>query len=275
MEEEIISQEVWESMGISPAAMEEIQSIVGRMPTIEELSTLLAMWESNGKRQGLLSWLKGQRHAVERNEYLYRGSDTEHKDIHEPRVKECLDIAQSLYGGHSAATLAVPAETSFAATGEEIYLVGNVGTDFLDSEYARQYLHIVDHPMKMATEEEDRAYIAMILDALKGNGTLHTIGTVSRGGLFRALLEAALPRQLGFDILTCREIRLDAFLFGEEPGRFIVSLPESEDDFFLQKMDEARVNCCFLGRTTKGRILVDGMDFGPSSDYCPATFENS
>ena len=153
--------------------------------------------------------------------------------------------------------------------------MGNVGTDFLDSEYARQYLHIVDHPMKMATEEEDRAYIAMILDALKGNGTLHTIGTVSRGGLFRALLEAALPRQLGFDILTCREIRLDAFLFGEEPGRFIVSLPESEDDFFLQKMDEARVNCCFLGRTTKGRILVDGMDFGPSSDYCPATFENS
>ena len=266
MEEEIISQEVWEAMGISPAAMEEIQSIVGRMPTIEELSTLLAMWEGNGKHQGLLGWLKGQRHVVERNDYLYRGSDTQHKDIHEPRVKECLNIAQSLYGGHSQ-TQATLTETSFTASGEEIYLVGNVSTDFLDSEYARKYLHIADHPMKMATEEEDRAYIAMILDALKSNGTLHTIGDVATGGLFRALLEASLPRQLGFDILTCREIRLDAFLFGEEPGRFIATLPESEDDFFLLKMDEAQVNCCFLGRTTKGRILVDGMDFGPSSDY--------
>jgi hypothetical protein len=73
--------------------------------------------------------------------------------------------------------------------------------------------------------------------------------------------------EFGFDILTCREIRLDSFLFGEDPGRFVVSLPESQDDFFLLKMDEARINCCFLGHVTKGRVLVDDMDFGDIKSY--------
>ncbi len=64
-----------------------------------------------------------------------------------------------------------------------------------------------------------------------------------------------------------REVRLDAFLFGEEKGRYLVALPESQDDAFLLKMDEARLNCCFLGRTTKNSIVVDGFDFGSVSQY--------
>ena len=60
-----------------------------------------------------------------------------------------------------------------------------------------------------------------------------------------------------------REVRLDAFLFGEEKGRYLVALPESQDDAFLLKMDEARLNCC----TTKNRIVVDGFDFGSVSQY--------
>src|SRR5574344_401277 len=96
-EQEEISQEVIEAMGISQVAFEEIQCIVGRMPTIEELSTLMAMWNSNGRQQGLLTWLKGQPHSVEKNEYLYTNTDIEHKDIKEPRIKECLDIARSLF----------------------------------------------------------------------------------------------------------------------------------------------------------------------------------
>ena len=72
---------------------------------------------------------------------------------------------------------------------------------------------------------------------------------------------------LRFDILAPREVRLDAFLFGEEPGRYVVSLPEKCDDEFLVKIGEARLNCCFLGRVTKGRILIDGTDFGTSNSF--------
>ena len=46
-----------------------------------------------------------------------------------------------------------------------------------------------------------------------------------------------------------------------------MSLPEEQDDLFLLKMDEARVNCCFLGHATKGRLLVDDMDYGDVKEY--------
>ena len=88
---------------------------------------------------------------------------------------------------------------------------------------------------------------------------------IGQGGLFCSLMHYTMP--LGYDILSPREVRLDAFLFGEECGRYIVSLSEEEEDQFLLKLDEARLNCCFLGRTTKNRVVVDGFDFGPVGSY--------
>ena len=74
--EELVSPEMMEAMGISQPAYEEVMGIIGRMPTVQELSTLLAMWEANGKQQSLYGWLKGQHHVVEKHEYLYTGTDT-------------------------------------------------------------------------------------------------------------------------------------------------------------------------------------------------------
>lgn len=235
--------------------------IIGRQPTIDELSTLLAMWESNGKQQSLYGWLRGQHHVVERNEYLYSGT-ADHKAIREPRVKECLEIAREISGKDSLSSL-----TSWdRATGLLLYMVGNVSGEFADSEYARRCLHLVDEPMAAGGHEEDCQYIEMILEALKGGEMLLASAPVGQGGLFCSLLQFVAP--LGFDILVPREVRLDAFLFGEEKGRYVVALEEKQDDAFLLKMDDARLNCCFLGRTTKNRVVVDGYDFGPVSSYC-------
>ena len=52
-QEDFLSPDIVEAMGISQPAFEEIQAIVGRMPTVQELSTLMAMWEANGKQQSL------------------------------------------------------------------------------------------------------------------------------------------------------------------------------------------------------------------------------
>ena len=259
--EEVLSPEVVEAMGISQAAFEEVQNIVGCMPTVQELSTLLAMWEANGRQQSLYGWLKGQHHLVERHEYLYDGDSEVHKGIKEPRVKDCIALA------HEVVAQLPPTDVGDCfARGENLYMVGNVSTEFLDSEYARRCLHIVADPVKMTTVEEDVEYMELILGSLKEAEVISLMRPVGAGGLFVALVRCCC-HNIGFDILTCREVRLDAFLFGEERGRYIVSLKESHDDFFLTKMDEARLNCCFLGRVTRGRILVDDMDFGPSTRY--------
>jgi phosphoribosylformylglycinamidine (FGAM) synthase-like enzyme len=266
--EELLTPEIVEAMGISQPAFEEVQCIIGRMPTVEELSTLLAMWDANGRQQSLYGWLKGQHHLVEKQEYLYTGTDTTHKEIREPRVKECIALAHEVVKG-SGMVSKVLGNEAVVSRGENLYMVGNVSTDFLDSEYARRCLHIVAEPMKMTTEEEDIEYLELILGSLLDAGVITSARAVGQGGLFAALVESckrSVP-VAGFDVLTCREIRLDAFLFGEERGRYVVSLPEKQDDLFLLKMDEARVNCCFLGHATKGRVLVDDMDWGYVKGY--------
>lgn len=268
-QEEFLTPEIVEAMGISQPAFEEVQCIIGRIPTVQELSTLLAMWEANGRQQSLYGWLRGQHHLVERHEYLHTGSDTAHRDIREPRVKDCAALARELL----AALPAAPAAGTPFARGENLYMVGNVSTQFLDSEYARQCLHIVADPVRMATPDEDAEYLDLILGSLLAASVISTRRPVGRGGLFAALVEGCRSESrqpVGFDILACREIRLDAFLFGEDPGRCIVSLPESQDDFFLLKMGEARINCCFLGHATKGRVLVDDMDFGDIASFLPS-----
>lgn len=259
MAETPIDYEQAEILGISREAYDEVLDIIGRIPTIEELSTLLAMWESNGRQQSLYGWLRGQNHVVERNDYLYSGN-ADHKAIREPKVKECLEIAKQLcnnsqYSIHSPQF----------STGTLLYMVGNVSSEFASGEYARRCLHLVDEPMAASGNEEDCRYIEMILDALSGAGLLLDRDVVATGGLFCSLLRWMAP--LGYDILVPREVRLDAFLFGEEPGRYLAAVDESCDDRFLLKLDEARLNCCFLGRTTKNRIVVDGYDFGPVNSY--------
>ena len=264
---EAVDKDIAEAMGVSNACYEEISAILGHLPSVEDLSTLMAMWDGNGRQQGLLTWLRGIPHATEFNDYLYDGQREEADSFKEPRIKECHTIAHNLYGRKQGSAFSLPTSHPFMTTGESLFMVGNVSSQFLNSDYVRRYLHLVSNPVDMGNAEETCNYIQMILDALYDNGTIHTIDEISQGGLFAALLSGGLPNGYGFDILCAREIRLDAFLFGEEPGRFIVSLSEKDDDYFLLKMDEARVNCCFLGRTTNGRILIDGYDFGSINTF--------
>ena len=147
--EQQIDYEQAEALGISHEAYDEVLDIVGRIPTMEELSTLLAMWGSNGHQQSLYGWLRGQHHTVERDEYLYNGN-AEHKAIKEPKVKECVDIAHSL-----CKNLALNTEHVALCTGVLLYMVGNVSTEFADSEYARRCLHLVGEPMATGSHDED------------------------------------------------------------------------------------------------------------------------
>ena len=272
----MVDFETAEAMGISRQAFDEVLDIIGRQPTIDELSTLLAMWESNGKQQSLYGWLRGQHHVVERNDYLYKGT-ADHKTIREPKVKECVQLASELMSGQWSVDSSQCATQNNdcgsqlttdhyqLSTGLLLYMVGNVSGEFAGSEYARRCLHLVDEPMATGGHEEDCQYIEMILEALKGGEMVLASAPVEQGGLFCSLLRFTAP--LGYDVLVPREVRLDAFLFGEEPGRYLVALEECQDDAFLLKMDDARLNCCFLGRTTKNRVVVDGYDFGLVSSF--------
>lgn len=261
---DIVTDDILDGLGISQPAFQEIGYIVGHRPTVHELGTLLAMWKAQGTRQGLLSWLKGQPHVASPHDYLENDLEPQSKEIPEPRVRECIDIAVNIFPGNSYSS-----DNAIGIhRGDAIYMVGDVSLYFSHSEYARRHLHLVADPIVMDNEDETSNFLSLILDSLLAGNIIFANRRISKGGLFGTLLECVAPQRLGFDILTCREVRLDSFLFGESGVRHIVFLEEKNEDFFLQKLTEARVNCCFLGRVTKGRLLVDDMDFGPVSRYC-------
>lgn len=263
---EIVDESLLEEMGISRQVYEEVMSIVGHLPTVDELGTLVEMWKSQRTRQGLLEWLKGQFHAVECHDYLENELEPESRQYQEPEVRECIEIARKLFEGDKVSRNE-EGEKSVVGRGDALYMVGDVSAFFTNSEYGRRYLHLVDNPMVMDGDEETANYIELILESLRANDALFGYRRIGRGGLFRALMAVVAPQRFGFDILTCREVRLDAFLFGEQGVRFLTMMDEQREDFFLQKLVEARVNCCFLGRVTKDRIVVDGVDFGRSAAY--------
>lgn len=263
---EIVDESLLEEMGISRHVYEEVMSIVGHLPTVDELGTLVEMWKSQRTRQGLLEWLKGQFHAVECHDYLENELEPESRQYQEPEVRECIEIARKLFEGDKVSRNE-EGEKSVVGRGDALYMVGDVSAFFTNSEYGRRYLHLVDNPMVMDGDEETANYIELILESLRANDALFGYRRIGRGGLFRTLMGVVAPQRFGFDILTCREVRLDAFLFGEQGVRFLAMMDEQREDFFLQKLVEARVNCCFLGRVTKDRIVVDGVDFGRSAAY--------
>lgn len=266
---EIVDESLLEEMGISRPVYEELMSIVGHLPTIDEVGTLMAMWKSQGSRQSLLAWLKGQFHAVERHDYLENDLEPESRIYREPEVRECIEIARKLFEDNKVSRGASDGDGLKIKVGRDdaIYMVGDVSSLFTNSDYGRRYLHLVDNPVAMDSDGETAQYLELILYSMTSNEAISGYRRIGQGGLFGSLMKVVAPGRLGFDILTCREVRLDAFLFGEQGVRYLALLDEPREDYFLQKLVEARVNCCFLGRVTRDRVVVDGVDFGRSSAY--------
>ena len=266
---EIVDESLLEEMGISRPVYEELMSIVGHLPTIDEVGTLMAMWKSQGSRQSLLAWLKGQFHAVERHDYLENDLEPESRIYREPEVRECIEIARKLFEDNKVSRGASDGDGLKIKVDRDdaIYMVGDVSSLFTNSDYGRRYLHLVDNPVAMDGDGETAQYLELILESLSSNEAISGYRRIGQGGLFGSLMKVVAPGRLGFDILTCREVRLDAFLFGEQGVRYLALLDEPREDYFLQKLVEARVNCCFLGRVTRDRVVVDGVDFGRSSAY--------
>lgn len=101
--------------------------------------------------------------------------------------------------------------------------------------------------------------------AIKGiiaHGLVNAVHDVADGGLYVSLIEMALPRDLGFDIVSDADIRLDAFLFGEGQGRVVVSATEEQVESFIEYMVPTGVNITLLGHVTKGKLQIDEQHFG-------------
>lgn len=149
----------------------------------------------------------------------------------------------------------------FKQKGDLIFILGRSHDDISSSEYLVSYHGVDASPAPYFNLEEEfethQALKGLIQDEL-----INAAHDVSDGGLFVSLAEMAMPRELGFDIVTDSEVREDAFLFGEGQGRIVVTVSEDNEDEFIERMAASKVSFTLLGHVTKGKMMIDDEHFG-------------
>ncbi len=155
---------------------------------------------------------------------------------------------------------------NFKSAGHQIYMIGTPQNDMGSSEYLRS-IHEVGLSPAPKFDLDEEYHIQFNLKRMIKKGILSSVHDVSDGGLFFALLESAMPGNLGFQIETDGNFRKDAYLFGESQSRIVISVREEQEDELLNYLNAHNVPFSKLGEVTDGEITVDGEDFGAISGW--------
>jgi phosphoribosylformylglycinamidine synthase subunit PurL len=153
----------------------------------------------------------------------------------------------------------------FKTAGDVIYLVGQSRDDINSSEYLHKVHGIVHSPAPHFDIDEEFA-LQQTVAKLISRKLVNAAHDVSEGGLFVTLLESGFNRNLGVDIATNKELRKDAFLFGEAQSRVVVAVAADGTVAFEQMMAGTAVYEK-LGTVTAGDIVIDGDNWGSSKTW--------
>lgn len=146
---------------------------------------------------------------------------------------------------------------AFQTAGDLIYLVGEAKNDINSSEYLYSYHNVALSPAPHMDLEEEYKVQNTVKELIKTR-TITSAHDVSDGGLYIALLEAAMPKHLGFSIKTDSNFRKDAYLFGECQSRVVVSVKAEQKAAFEAMLQKNNTAFTQLGEVTSGTCEIDG-----------------
>jgi phosphoribosylformylglycinamidine synthase len=155
----------------------------------------------------------------------------------------------------------------FKQEDDEIYLVGTQRNDINSSEYLHK-IHAVEFSpvpyFNLAEEFEVQHEIKKMIH----KKLINSAHDVSEGGLFVTLIESCFNRNLGFDVSTDnKEIRADAFWFGESQSRVVVSVSKENRNDFNMLLEKMEMTVTYLGTVTAGKIKLNGEDWGTVNEW--------
>ena len=150
---------------------------------------------------------------------------------------------------------------AFKKKGNNIFLIGRMVDDIGSSEYLEFYHGIANSPLPQF-DINDELKVQEALQHLQKLNLIESASPVGKGGLFFTLLRAAIPNELGFDITTAAETRIDSFMFGEAMGRVCVEVEPGNEDDFVDALYELNIPFFTIGHVTRGEIRIDDKSLG-------------
>ncbi|MFA5123002.1 phosphoribosylformylglycinamidine synthase subunit PurL [Zavarzinia sp.] len=155
------------------------------------------------------------------------------------------------------------ASIRFKAAGETILLVGETEGWLGASIYLRDIAGREDGappPVDLAVEKRNGDFVRGLIR----HGEVGTCHDVSDGGLLVALAEMALAGGIGATLATPEtEAPLHAFWFGEDQGRYLLSVAVDRVESILDQARSAGVPVAVIGTTGGDAISVDGGHKAP------------
>lgn len=145
----------------------------------------------------------------------------------------------------------------FRNEGDIIYMIGDSKNCIASSEYLYSYHGIKSSPAPYFDLEEEYAVHQAIKEIIKLKLVL-SAHDVSDGGLFIALAESAFVHSLGFEVNSDKQVRKDAFLFGEAQGRVVVSARKEDEVKLVDALKKHGVKFSKLGFVKGKEMQVDG-----------------
>ncbi len=162
---------------------------------------------------------------------------------------------------------------NFKNEGAQIYLLGESHNDIASSEYLLRYLKVKQSPAPYFDLEKEH-HLQKVLMQIIEQQMIDSAHDVSDGGMFVTLAESGFYGTLGFDIKTDKNIRKDAFLFGESQSRVVVSVIPENQIALARFLTENNLPYLHLGEVKGNHFIIDGEDFGAVQEY-KALHENA
>ena len=151
--------------------------------------------------------------------------------------------------------------SDFKQEGDLVYLIGESINDIAASQYLASYHKVSASSAPYFDLDKEYAMHQVIKQLIKQQ-LIQSAHDVADGGLYIALLESAMPNNLGFSVDTDEAIRKDAFLFGEAQGRVVVSVKPEQQEAFVELLSTTEIDFTLLGTVNSGSLEVDGESFG-------------
>ncbi len=154
-----------------------------------------------------------------------------------------------------------PLTLCFKQKGDMIFLLGETRNSISSSLYLKSFHKVKNSPPPYFCLHTANQ-LQQIVQQLSDKELINSAHDISNGGLFITLLEAGLQQNLGFDITTDAENRVDAFLFGEAQNRIVVTVSSELETEFIDFMIDTKFPFLTLGHITKGDIRIDDESWG-------------
>ena len=152
-------------------------------------------------------------------------------------------------------------DIKFKEIDDEIYLIGDCLGHLSCSLYEREILKIIANTnppiVDLKVEKNHGEFIREIID----NSLINSCHDVSDGGLLIALFEMAnLQLGLELDISSIKsnsKLSDEEILFGEDQGRYIISLNSKKVKELQKKADKANIKIYKIGKVINKKIIFN------------------